>query len=375
MRHLWRVAIGAAILVALSGVAIAPGHGRAAAPSGLWSGTARYTRTVTGSVDVHITTDWAITDGNAVGTTTWTDVQTESTSGQGTTGTLDCVGTKTEVNTGTASGALAILFTGLTAGTYPYEGSALGASVSHTDTTWTNTYLPSPDGFGSCGPFSSSHDSSAATFSTIPIMGVAPFDFTALNGTHAEGTANDLQTITWALTSPDTDHDVLVDAREVSIHHTDPANPDTDGDGLTDGSEVFGDNQCHFTSDPLLVDTDGDGYSDAVEVLACSDPGNAGSVPIVTSQPSVLAWGDNGQGQLGNGTTAGSGTSHSPSVFPAPIAASGPWASISAGYDYGLAVGRDGTAWAWGVNGSGQLGIGGTTATRQRRPRSRASRW
>jgi alpha-tubulin suppressor-like RCC1 family protein len=76
----------------------------------------------------------------------------------------------------------------------------------------------------------------------------------------------------------------------------------------------------------------------------------------LTSTGSVLAWGNNGLGQLGNGTTADSST---------PVAASLPngttATAISAGSDFSLALTSTGSVLAWGNNASGELG-NGTTA-------------
>ena len=36
-------------------------------------------------------------------------------------------------------------------------------------------------------------------------------------------------------------------------------------------------------------------------------------------------------------------------------------AVVACGYDYSLAVKKDGTLWAWGFNRFGQLGLGDTT--------------
>ena len=74
----------------------------------------------------------------------------------------------------------------------------------------------------------------------------------------------------------------------------------------------------------------------------------------------VYAWGYNQYGQLGNGTTTGS-------PYPVQVkgVGGGPPLSnviaIAAGYDHSLALTSDGTVYAWGANGSGQLGNGGNT--------------
>jgi alpha-tubulin suppressor-like RCC1 family protein len=68
----------------------------------------------------------------------------------------------------------------------------------------------------------------------------------------------------------------------------------------------------------------------------------------------VRAWGLDGQGQLGNGTTADS-------FLPVWVAGLTGVVQVSAGPDYALALRNDGTVWAWGGNSTGQLGDGTTT--------------
>jgi alpha-tubulin suppressor-like RCC1 family protein len=76
----------------------------------------------------------------------------------------------------------------------------------------------------------------------------------------------------------------------------------------------------------------------------------------VTSDGRVLAWGDNGVGQLGDGTTT---TRLTPVEVALPAGVT--ITQVSAGNEYSLAVTSDGSALAWGDNSFGQLGDGTTT--------------
>ena len=81
----------------------------------------------------------------------------------------------------------------------------------------------------------------------------------------------------------------------------------------------------------------------------------------VGSDGYVYAWGINNYGQLGNNTTSGS------TANPVPVRVRDPANSadtskglqatqVKVGYDFSLAMGSDGNAYAWGANGNGQLG-------------------
>jgi uncharacterized repeat protein (TIGR02543 family) len=79
----------------------------------------------------------------------------------------------------------------------------------------------------------------------------------------------------------------------------------------------------------------------------------------VTTQGRVYAWGYNGSGQLGDGTNTNRNT---PTLINVPNLQSGEsMAHISAGSSHSLAVTTQGRVYAWGSNGSGQLGDGTTT--------------
>lgn len=73
----------------------------------------------------------------------------------------------------------------------------------------------------------------------------------------------------------------------------------------------------------------------------------------------VVAWGDNGSGVLGDGTTTD--RSIPTSVRSTGILAGKIIVAISAGTDHSLALCSDGTLAAWGDNTSGELGINSTT--------------
>ncbi len=74
---------------------------------------------------------------------------------------------------------------------------------------------------------------------------------------------------------------------------------------------------------------------------------------FVKADETLWAWGENTQGQLGDGTTTNRNA-------PVKIG-SDQWTSISAGSAHTLGLKTDGTLWAWGENGSRQLGDGSTT--------------
>jgi alpha-tubulin suppressor-like RCC1 family protein len=76
----------------------------------------------------------------------------------------------------------------------------------------------------------------------------------------------------------------------------------------------------------------------------------------LTSAGRVLAWGDNYYDELGTGTT----TVDSPAPVPVDLPTGTQVTAVTAGYDHSLALTSAGRVLAWGTNGSGQLGDHGT---------------
>jgi alpha-tubulin suppressor-like RCC1 family protein len=69
----------------------------------------------------------------------------------------------------------------------------------------------------------------------------------------------------------------------------------------------------------------------------------------------VWAWGSNSFGRLGDDTTTDRSS-------PVPVVGGfTDWCQVSAGGSHSLGVRTNGTAWAWGYNGNGRLGLGDTT--------------
>ncbi|WP_223649694.1 T9SS type A sorting domain-containing protein [Hymenobacter psoromatis] len=80
----------------------------------------------------------------------------------------------------------------------------------------------------------------------------------------------------------------------------------------------------------------------------------AGSATLaIRTDGSLWAWGPNGSGQLGTGASLLYGT-----TTPVRVGTAANWRSVSASSGHVLAIRTDGTLWAWGSNSFGQLGIG-----------------
>ena len=86
---------------------------------------------------------------------------------------------------------------------------------------------------------------------------------------------------------------------------------------------------------------------EGVMSAACS----IGHTLLLKADASVLGWGTNRSGQLGNGTVTDADVQ-------APVRGPGRITRLACGSSHSLAVATDGTVWAWGEGASGQLGTG-----------------
>jgi len=75
----------------------------------------------------------------------------------------------------------------------------------------------------------------------------------------------------------------------------------------------------------------------------------------------LWAWGNNGDGKLGLGTTTNVGAAQQ-------VGALTTWYQVCAGQDFTAAIKTDGTLWSWGSNGSGKLGLNIATTTYRSSP-------
>lgn len=134
---------------------------------------------------------------------------------------------------------------------------------------------------------------------------------------------------------------------------------------LPDGTVwCWGDNQAGQLGEPIgplrLIPVKVAGLSDVAAVTG----GGLHSLAL-TRDGTVWAWGGNWSGELGDG---GDDALPSPPRYaPARVLGLTGVSAVAAGGSYSLALTSDGRVWAWGANGFGELGDG-TTAWRRSTP-------
>jgi alpha-tubulin suppressor-like RCC1 family protein len=99
------------------------------------------------------------------------------------------------------------------------------------------------------------------------------------------------------------------------------------------------------------------GLTDVIAIATFGDQYYATSL-AVKSDGSVWGWGHNGSGQVGDGTTT------TPQKSPVPTSITSGVTAVAVGLTHSLALTSNGTVLAWGSNGYGQLGDGTNTPQR-----------
>ncbi len=74
-------------------------------------------------------------------------------------------------------------------------------------------------------------------------------------------------------------------------------------------------------------------------------------ITAISTEGALWAWGDNGDGMLGDGTVISRSS-------PVQIGTLTNWQSVSAGNAFTVAIKTDGTLWAWGLGTNGRTGLG-----------------
>lgn len=113
------------------------------------------------------------------------------------------------------------------------------------------------------------------------------------------------------------------------------------------GLGQLGDTTIMPSSTPVPVS----GLGDALTLAA-----GANHTCATTTEHQAYCWGDNASGQLGDGGTTGQQTA-TPVAIGAGLTSA---KTITAGGQHSCAVREDDTVWCWGDNGQGQLGTGTT---------------
>ncbi len=111
------------------------------------------------------------------------------------------------------------------------------------------------------------------------------------------------------------------------------------------GDGQLGDGTKAFRTHPVQVSGLGG------VVSASAGRASSRNTVVLKSDSTVWAWGNNDVGQLGNGTFI-------PSSYPVQVSRLASMVAMDFGREHGVATKSDGTVWTWGANGSGQLGDG-----------------
>ena len=151
-------------------------------------------------------------------------------------------------------------------------------------------------------------------------------------------------------------------AVQISAGTSDSAAIDPQGRVYTWGSEHYAASSCGPARPTPTLAKDPNGSGQGLHAVQVSV--NWSFIMALDADGNVYTWGFNNYGQLGNGTATGDDSdtyAADPARVPDPKDTSKAFKAtqISAGGSHALAIGQDGTLWAWGCDADAQLGDGG----------------
>jgi len=127
---------------------------------------------------------------------------------------------------------------------------------------------------------------------------------------------------------------------------------DINGKAWAWGDNFYGQLGTNNDNAPIPVDTN-NGRPQTWRQLSAGGFHSLG----IASDNTAWAWGYNDSGQLGIGTDVGEEDAFVPIAVDTNNGRPQTWMQLSAGGEHSLGIASDNTAWAWGFNNKGQLGI------------------
>jgi hypothetical protein len=118
------------------------------------------------------------------------------------------------------------------------------------------------------------------------------------------------------------------------------------------GLGYLGNGTLGSLSEPMVVS----GGLSFVSLTAGKLTAGQGYVCGTVASGVAYCWGENGSGQLGNGTTTNA-------LVPVVVSGDNRFSQLSAGYNHTCGVRTDGNAYCWGANHMGELGTRSATAS------------